>query len=108
MTYPPDERVPAALVRPWFFPPPPRHLLRVAVAAHEQGDWELRIRADGEVIHRQVVSHGGDRWKQVRVDLSAYAGAASSSDSKMRSGTIPAFGYWLTLPSKGPSSAVRP
>ncbi|MFO1458994.1 MAG: PVC-type heme-binding CxxCH protein [Verrucomicrobiota bacterium] len=109
MTYPPDERVPAALVRPLVLPATGRATLRVAVAAHEQGDWELRIRADGEVIHRQVVSHEGDRWKQVRVDLSAYAGRriVLRLENAVRDES-PAFGYWADLALEGAEFAVRP
>lgn len=109
MTYPADEQIPAALVRPLVLPTTGRATLRVAVAAHEQGDWELRIRADGEVIHRQVVSHEGDRWKLVRVDLSAYAGRriVLRLENAVRDET-PAFAYWSDLALEGAEFAAKP
>ncbi len=44
------------------------------VAASEKGDWELRVLADGKPIHRQTVDQKAERWKQVNVDLSSFAG----------------------------------
>ena len=76
MTHPIDNRTPAALVRAINFPPGERSVLRFAVAAHEKGDWQLRVVADGEVIHQQIVDHAEQlpRWRDVRVDLSRFAG----------------------------------
>ncbi|MFM1769471.1 MAG: hypothetical protein RJA22_2000 [Verrucomicrobiota bacterium] len=48
--------------------------LSVAVAAHDQGDWELRVRVNNQVIHRQVINHDGERWKTVRVPLDRWKG----------------------------------
>jgi hypothetical protein len=48
--------------------------LRFAVAAHEQGDWQLRVRVDGRVLHESTITHEGARWRTVSVDLKEYAG----------------------------------
>ena len=76
MTHPIDARTPAAIVRAINFPVGQRSVLSFSVAAHEQGDWELRVVADGEVIHRQKVDHepAAPRWRPVRLDLSRFAG----------------------------------
>lgn len=74
LTHPYDESRPAALVRSLGLPRDRRATLRVAVAAHERGDWELRVRADGELLHRQTVHREGPRWQEVTVDLSPLAG----------------------------------
>ncbi|HRI14194.1 MAG TPA: dehydrogenase [Verrucomicrobiota bacterium] len=98
MTHPVDERTPAAIVRPLVLSPGERATLRFVVAAHEEGDWELRVKADGEVIHRQLVGHDGARWKQVSLDLTPFAGrrivlrlenAANNWSYE--------FGYWADL-----------
>ncbi|MEN9675517.1 MAG: hypothetical protein RIS76_1413, partial [Verrucomicrobiota bacterium] len=108
MTHPVDERTPAAVVRPLILPPGRPATLRFSVAAHEQGDWELRVKADGEVIHRQMVTHDGDRWKPVRVDLTPFAGrrivlrlenAANNWSYE--------FGYWADLSIDGADVVAR-
>ncbi len=75
MTHPIDDQTPAALVRAINFGPGEHTILRFSVAAHEYGDWKLRVVADGEVIHQQNVD-GKDqpRWHNVRLDLSRFAG----------------------------------
>jgi hypothetical protein len=98
LTHPVDERTPAALVRTLTLPASGRANLKFSVAAHEQGDWELRVKAEGEVIHRQIVSHDGERWKAVQIDLSQFANrrivlrlenAANNWSYE--------FGYWANL-----------
>ncbi len=73
LTHPVDDRTPAALVRSLVLPPGSRATLRFSVAAHEQGAWVLRVKSDGEVIHREVVDSGGPGWKAVEIDLSRFA-----------------------------------
>jgi hypothetical protein len=48
--------------------------LQVEVAAHERGDWELRIFVDGEVLKRQVINRENGVWTTVTADLSGHAG----------------------------------
>lgn len=74
MTHPTDERTPAALVKKLMLPAGQKATLRFRVAAHEQGDWQLRIKADGELLHQQLVTHDGPRWKDVSLDLSQFGG----------------------------------
>ena len=73
-------------------------LLKFAVAAHDRGDWELRVVIDGEVIHRQAVTHEAPRWKEVALDLTPYAGRRvvirlenAATDWAWE------FGYWADL-----------
>ena len=44
------------------------------VAAHDQGDWLLRVIVDDKSVLERVVTRAGERWTQVRVDLSKFAG----------------------------------
>ncbi len=74
MTHPFDGETPAALVRVLMLPRDVRATLRFSVAAHEKGDWELRIKSDGELLHKQTVKHDGPRWQDVALDLSSLAG----------------------------------
>ena len=98
MTHPIDARRPAALVRAINLPREGPLALKFAVAAHDQGDWELRVAVDGEVIHRQTVDHEAPRWKDVSVDLTRHAGRRvvirlenAATDWAWE------FGYWTDL-----------
>ena len=74
MTHPQDLQKPAFLERVMDFELGSRFTLKVTVAAHEKGDWELRILANNQLLFKQVVNHGGERWKTFEVDLSQFAG----------------------------------
>ncbi len=98
MTHPIDARRPAALVRAINLPREGKTALKFAVAAHDQGDWELRVVIDGEVILRQPVTHEVPRWKDVSLDLTRYAGRRvvirlenAATDWSWE------FGYWADL-----------
>lgn len=98
MTHPVDERTPAALVRKLTLPPGGRATLRFKVAAHEQGDWELRVKADGELLHKQTVTHDGPRWREVRLDVSALAGRMVILRLENAANNWSwEFGYWADL-----------
>jgi len=48
--------------------------LSIEAAAHERGDWELRVFVQGELLKRQIINREGGVWKTVSVDLSKFAG----------------------------------
>jgi hypothetical protein len=50
--------------------------LNLTVGHHENGDWELIVRADGKELKRALIGDDGDEngWEDVTVDLSEYAG----------------------------------
>jgi putative heme-binding domain-containing protein len=65
------------------------------VASHDQGDWELRVRVNDEVVKKQSIGHDGERWKHIEVHLSKWAG----KEVKLRlegaaTGWSWEFGYW--------------
>jgi putative membrane-bound dehydrogenase-like protein len=70
----PDRTTPAAIERRLELPADRTSTLRFAVAAHDQGDWQLRVRVDGRVLHESTITHEGARWRTVSVDLKDYAG----------------------------------
>ncbi|MFN0067886.1 MAG: PVC-type heme-binding CxxCH protein, partial [Limisphaerales bacterium] len=98
MTHPVGEHTPAALVRKLTLPAGQRAVLRFKVAAHEQGDWRLRVLADGEVLHEQAVTHDGQRWHDVKLDVTPLAGRMVVLRlENAASGWNWEFGYWAAL-----------
>lgn len=98
MTHPYDEQKPAAIVRSLVLPPDSKATLRFSVAAHEQGDWELRVKADGELLHKQTVKHTGPRWQDVKLNLNALAGRRVVLRLENAANNWSwEFGYWADL-----------
>ena len=97
MTHPKDRTAPSVLERT-FTVPKQGATLRFAVAAHEQGDWEVRVVANGELLKKQVVDRAGDRWKQISVDLGKFAGKPVQLRlENAATGWNFEFGYWSDL-----------
>ena len=71
LTHPLREEVPAILSRRMKLPAKSPQLL-LSVANHGDGDFELQVRVDGKVAHRQVIA--GEGWKDLAIDLSPWAG----------------------------------
>lgn len=95
LMHPFAENKPATLERKVKLAPGKANKLSVVVAAHDQGDWELRIKVGDKVIKKQVIGHDGDRWKTVTADLSEFAG--QEVDLKLEgaaTGWAWEFGYW--------------
>jgi putative membrane-bound dehydrogenase-like protein len=95
MTHPFDEGKPATISRVIDVPAGRKTTVTLNVAAHDQGDWELRVFADNQLLKKQIIDKTGERWKTVTVDLSPFAGkkialrlenAANNWDWE--------FGYW--------------
>ena len=87
-----------ALVRALNLPRQGHITLKFAVAAHDQGDWELRVVVEGEVIHRRSVTHDAPRWKEVSVDLARYAGRRVVVRlENAATDWLWEFGYWADL-----------
>ena len=74
MTHPPAERVPATLERDVDIPTGKKTTLSFWVACHQQGDFELRVSADGKQLLKEVIGPPGSGWRQKTVDLSPFAG----------------------------------
>ncbi|MBM3838735.1 MAG: dehydrogenase [Verrucomicrobia bacterium] len=74
MTHPFNHDTGAALERAIEVPGGKRTVLTVEAASHERGDWELRVLADGKLLKKEIIGRSGERWKQIQVDLSPYAG----------------------------------
>ena len=97
-THPFDANSAAALERSVAVPANRSTSLRFAVASHDQGDWQLRVLADGRELVRRVVAASEPRWTPVSVDLSPFAGRTvvlrlenAANDWAWE------FGYWADL-----------
>jgi hypothetical protein len=74
------------------------HRFSVTVAAHDQGDWELRVLVNGNLVKKETIGHDGDRWKTVTADLREYAGKeATIRVEGAANGWSYEFGYWGEL-----------
>ena len=73
-THPFSREKPAVLEQAVDVPAGKKTALSLWVAPDAQGDWELRILADGKELHRQLVGPQGSGWRRVVVDLSPLAG----------------------------------
>lgn len=74
------------------------HKLTAIVAAHDQGDWELRVKVNGKEVKKQAIDHDGERWKTVTVDLSEYAGQEVKIQLEgAATGWAWEFGYWAEV-----------
>jgi len=75
LTHPFDREKPAALERELTIPAGQKTTLKFSVAAHEKGDWELRVLANGKRLHQQIIARKGpEAWHPVTVDLTPLAG----------------------------------
>ncbi len=107
MTHPFSDAKPASLKRRVRLAPG-KPQLRVSAAAHEKGDWELRVRIDGTVVHRETVTHDGERWRAVRVDLSRFAGREVDVQLENAANNWEwEFAYWADLSIEGSAVAAR-
>jgi putative membrane-bound dehydrogenase-like protein len=74
MTHPFSLHEPSTLERALKVPAGKHTFLELNVAAHEKGDWQLRISANGHLLKEQIIDKFGPRWKTIRIDLSSFAG----------------------------------
>jgi putative heme-binding domain-containing protein len=97
LTHPISEQTPVSLERA-IDVPPTGATLRFAVAAHDRGDWELRVLVEGKVLHQQVVERSSPRWKKVSIDLKQWAGRRVNVRlENAANGWNFEFGYWAGI-----------
>jgi putative heme-binding domain-containing protein len=97
MTHPKDRSTPSALER-MLTVPKSGGSLNVSVAAHEQGDWELRVTVNGRLVRKELVDRSGPRWKPVTVDLKEFAGSTVRLRlENAANGWSNEFGYWSDI-----------
>ncbi len=76
LTHPLDERTPCILTNEVTLPEGKRSILRLVVNHHEQGDWVLGVKANGDQLLEETIGDDTAQqgWKVIEVDLSHYAG----------------------------------
>ncbi|HYE32178.1 MAG TPA: PVC-type heme-binding CxxCH protein [Methylomirabilota bacterium] len=98
MTHPQDLVKGARLQRKIEVPKDKMTTLTLSAAAHDQGDWELRVYADDELLLKQAIDRKGERWKNVTVDLSRFAGKTINVIAgNFASDWSYEFGYWADI-----------
>lgn len=75
-THPVSRTEPTVLTAMTTLPTAATVTLRLSVAAHEQGDWQLVVNVNGETRHQSIVKRTGKKveWRDITVDLSNLAG----------------------------------
>jgi hypothetical protein len=102
MTHPVSRNEPCGLERTFEVPKGQRTFLALRVAADERGDWELRVLVNGKILQKQLIDHKGDRWKEVTVDLTPYAGKKTHLRLENAANNWNyEFGYWSDIQLKG-------
>jgi putative heme-binding domain-containing protein len=80
-THPPDKNRPCRLTASLQLPVAAKIKLRVSVASHEQGDWQLDVKINGLQRHKSIIRPTQNpRWKDLEIDLSDLSGQKISID----------------------------
>lgn len=74
LTHPISRQIPAVVEGEMDVPMGSPARLSFWAAAHEKGDWELRVLANGDLLLRKTITPAEDSWHRVYVDLSGYSG----------------------------------
>jgi hypothetical protein len=94
-THPLSREKPAGLEREFDLPAGKKSTLSLWVAPHSKGDWELRILADGKLLHKLDISPPNSGWKPVTVDLSPLAGKKTLLRlENAATGWLWEYGFW--------------
>jgi putative membrane-bound dehydrogenase-like protein len=75
-THPLDKKTACRLVRRVDLGTGKKHSLKIRCSYHPHGDWQLRVLANGKVLHDQIVSYKTvkSEWLELEIDLSDFAG----------------------------------
>ncbi len=96
-THPISREAPCVLTRSVEVPAEGSTYLLLEVAHHEQGDWRLIVRADGESLYSGMISKETtvDGWAKVRIDLTPLAGKTVKLELLNQANDwFYEFGYW--------------
>ena len=81
-THPVSRTEPTVLTTSTTLPTAATVKLRLSVAAHEQGDWQLVVNVNGEARHQSIIKRSGNEveWRDITIDLSNLAGQPVTID----------------------------
>ncbi|HNR99491.1 MAG TPA: ADP-ribosylglycohydrolase family protein [Planctomycetota bacterium] len=100
LTHPQSRTVPCALSREASIPAGVKTRLVLEVGHHEEGDWELVVKADGVTLFQGTIGKDTAKngWRTVAVDLSAYAGKTVRLELlNQANGWAWEAGYWASI-----------
>lgn len=96
-THPVSRTEPCRLTTTTTLPIAAKVQLRLSVAAHNQGDWQLAVIVNGKSRHQSIIKRNGNKveWRNVVVDLSDLAGQSVSIELQNKANDwANEFGYW--------------
>jgi putative membrane-bound dehydrogenase-like protein len=96
-THPLSRKMPCVLFRKLDVPDGKTTKLHVRASYHAHGDWQLRVLADGEVLHDQIVNYETvqKEWLELEIDLTRFAGESVSLELENRANDWAwEFGFW--------------
>lgn len=99
-THPKDKDTPCSLKRSLKIPANQKTTLKVRASYHPHGDWQLRVLANKEVLHDQIVSYKTVKteWLDLEIDLSKFAGKSINLILENRANDWKnEFGYWGSI-----------
>jgi putative membrane-bound dehydrogenase-like protein len=109
-THPYSESKTATISRDVAIPPAGTTTLRLSVASHERGDWELRILANGQLLKKETVNRNSpdqNPWKDITADLTPFAGQTIQLQlENAANGWSWEFGYWQDITIQSTTSTV--
>ncbi|MBI5724658.1 MAG: dienelactone hydrolase family protein [Planctomycetes bacterium] len=76
VTHPLDQATPCRIISTLSIPAGKKSALKLVVGHHDDGDWDLVVRADGKEIRKKSVGKetAKDGWLELKVNLDEYAG----------------------------------
>jgi putative heme-binding domain-containing protein len=96
-THPVSQAEPCRLATTATLPVAAKVKLRLSVASHIQGDWQLVVIVNGKSRHQSIIKRDGNRveWRDVVVDLSDLAGQPVTIELQNKANDwANEFGYW--------------
>ncbi|MCY3017628.1 MAG: ADP-ribosylglycohydrolase family protein [Planctomycetota bacterium] len=104
MTHPLNKETGCVLSRKLDVPADKKTSLHLVVSHHDQGDWDLIVKADGKELLKKLVSKDTatkDGWLETDVDLSPYAGKSVNVELiNQPNGWSWEGGYWAEIAAK--------
>ena len=96
-THPVSQTEPCRIATTTTLPVAAKVKLRLSVASHIQGDWQLVVNVNGKPRHQSIIKRGGDKvdWRDIVVDLSDLAGQPVTIELQNKANNwANEFGYW--------------
>ena len=96
-THPLDKKTPCVLKRKLSVPKGKSTFLKTRVSYHAHGDWQLRILANKDVLHDQIINFNNikEQWLELKIDLTKYAGKDIELTLENRANNWAwEFGFW--------------